>query len=435
MKVTKRDGSFENYSVQTVKRVIREAFKSTKTKYTKDTIANITNSITPYDGIPVEEIQDQIETSLYSHDCPKVAKEFILYRNKKKEIREWVANKEAFIERYKNASNTANSTVDDNSNVSSKNIGVLNTEIHKSDNILVNRGMITRKLKELFPNFKAKQYQKDLKNHIIYKNDESSFAGAISPYCCSISMYPFLNHGIENIGGLSCYPKNLDSYCGMYVNLVFAVAAQFAGAVATSEFLVYFDYFARKEFGEDYYKHSREFYKIGPKYRKLLNESHYWCKDVDTLRNHDFGSDELNKLRDELVYDSERTLTDDELKAYEKELSQYDVEGSIKDFTNPIKIGDGTRTIGSCIQQCFQQVVYSVNQPASSRGCQACFVNFSYFDKPFFDGMFGEFVFPDEEGSRPCWESVSWLQKDFMIWFNKERLRTIITFPVNQSAA
>ena len=101
MKVTKRDGSVENYSVQTVKRAIREAFKSSKQKYTKDTISNIANAITPYDGIPVEEIQDQIETSLYSHDHPKVAKEFILYRNKKKEIREWVANKEAFIERFK----------------------------------------------------------------------------------------------------------------------------------------------------------------------------------------------------------------------------------------------------------------------------------------------------------------------------------------------
>ena len=50
-------------------------------------------------------------------------------------------------------------------------------------------------------------------------------------------------------------------------------------------------------------------------------------------------------------------LSDEELKEYETELSKYDVEGSIKDFTNPIKIGDGTRTIGSCIQQFFQQVV------------------------------------------------------------------------------
>lgn len=55
-------------------------------------------------------------------------------------------------------------------------------------------------------------------------------------------------------------------------------------------------------------------------------------------------------------------------------------------------------------------------------------VNFSYFDKPFFDGMFGEFRFPD--GSAPIWESLCWLQKEFMQWFNKERLRCILTFPV-----
>lgn len=49
--------------------------------------------------------------------------------------------------------------------------------------------------------------------------------------------------------------------------------------------------------------------------------------------------------------------------------------------------------------------------------------------------MFGEFIFPDENGTKPTWESLSWLQKDFMVWFNKERLRTILTFPVNKSAA
>ena len=181
MKVIKRDGTKENYSIQTVKRAIRAAFKSSKQKYSKDIINEITSTIDPYDGIPVEDIQDQIETSLYSHNYPMVAKEFILYRNKKRQIRDWVKNKEEFIEKYKRSTNTANSTVDDNSNVASKNIGVLNAEIHKGDNINVSRGMVTHKLKELFPDFNAKQYVKDLKSHIIYKHDESSFSGAIAP--------------------------------------------------------------------------------------------------------------------------------------------------------------------------------------------------------------------------------------------------------------
>ena len=59
-------------------------------------------------------------------------------------------------------------------------------------------------------------------------------------------------------------------------------------------------------------------------------------------------------------------------------------------------------------------------------------VNFSYFDKSFFYGMFGSFYFPD--GTQPKWESLNWLQKDFMMWFNQERLRCMLTFPVESVA-
>jgi ribonucleoside-triphosphate reductase len=197
-----------------------------------------------------------------------------------------------------------------------------------------------------------------LENHIIYKHDESSFAGAVAPYCCSITMYPFLIGGIKGIGGLSASPKNLDSFCGMYINLIFATSAMFAGAVATSEFLLYFDYFAKKEWGENYY----------------LKES--------TI----ITSDACNRKK----------------------------------------------TIKSQIHQYFQQVIYSINQPAAARGMQSAFVNFSYFDKPFFEGMFGDFYFPDN--TQPTWESLNWLQKEFMQWFNAERLRTMITFPVESFA-
>ena len=42
--------------------------------------------------------------------------------------------------------------------------------------------------------------------------------------------------------------------------------------------------------------------------------------------------------------------------------------------------------------------------------------------------MFGDFYFPD--GTQAKWDSVCWLQKEFMQWFNNERLRCILTFPV-----
>ena len=78
----------------------------------------------------------------------------------------------------------------------------------------------------------------------------------IFPYCVSISLYPYLLNGLKDLGGLSATPKNLASFCGTFVNLLFAISSQFAGAVATGEFLMYFDYFARKEWGNDYYKHT-----------------------------------------------------------------------------------------------------------------------------------------------------------------------------------
>lgn len=173
--------------------------------------------------------------------------------------------------------------------------------------------------------------------------------------CVSITMYPFLFDGLTNIGGLSTAPNNLDSFCGSFVNLVFAIASQFAGAVSTPEFLMYMDYFIRKEYGNDYYlKPDSVVSAIGRK-----------------------------------------------------------------------------RTIHSVIHDKFSQVVYSLNQPAAARNFQSVFWNIAYFDQPYFNGMFEDFVFPD--GSEPCWDSVNWLQKDFMKWFNAERLKTatsFLSFPV-----
>lgn len=90
------------------------------------------------------------------------------------------------------------------------------------------------------------------------------------------------------------------------------------------------------------------------------------------------------------------------------------------------------RTLERVIENCFQQVVHSMNMPAGNRGYQTVFWNVGYFDKPYFDGVFGEFTFPD--GTKPCWETLSWLQKKFMKWFNEERTKYVLTFPVETMA-
>lgn len=419
MIVRKTDGTSEPFDRRKLINIIKKAYKSANEPCDTKLASEIVDSLYIYDGIMCSSIRSQIEERLKER-CEGAYAAYKAVKDKKKEIENFVENKKNFIYNYKKASNTANATVDDNSNVGSKNIGVLNAEIHKPDNIQISRSMVMDKLKELYPNFNPKNYVKDLNHHIIYKHDESSFAGAIAPYCVSITMYPFLTNGIKGLGGLSAAPKNIDSFCGMFCNLIFAIAAQYAGAVAVSEFLLYFTYFCKKAFGDDFYEKAESFYAIGPKLRRLLDESHYWASSLAELKEHDFGSDELNALRDEIVVDATRPLNEKELEDYQRNIK-----------INPdysVKLGDGTRTIKSQIYQYWQQIIYTINQPAASRGMQSAFVNFSYFDRPFFDGMFGDFYFPD--GTKPDWESLKWTEKEFMRWFNAERLRTILTFPV-----
>ena len=90
------------------------------------------------------------------------------------------------------------------------------------------------------------------------------------------------------------------------------------------------------------------------------------------------------------------------------------------------------RTLDKVITDYFEQIVYSLNQPTGARNFQAVFWNISYYDKYYFESLFGNFYFPD--GSKPDWDGLSWLQKRFMKWFNKERTRTVLTFPVETMA-
>lgn len=103
-----------------------------------------------------------------------------------------------------------------------------------------------------------------------------------------------------------------------------------------------------------------------------------------------------------------------------------------KEADKVVDLSKKQRTIDKVITDCFEQIVYSINQPTGARNYQAVFWNIAYYDKPYFESLFGEFYFPD--GSQPDWEGLSWLQKRFMKWFNKERTKTVLTFPVETMA-
>lgn len=355
--VIKRDGIKEEFNRNKIRDAVLKAFGITQnSSKTMDediyrAVTEITDSVVETEDQSIEDIQDQIEELLMDLGYHDVAKKYILYRKEREDIRNHATRDIKFIHNFVKSDNTANATIDDNSNVGTKGIGVLNAEIHKVDNKLTNTEWWESFVKKRDPNFNIKVMRNDFKT-ILYPHDSSSQVG--EPYCMAASMYPFLLSGLEKLGGKSAVPKNLDSFCGIYVNLNFALASEIKGAVATPEFLMYMDYFCRKEWGNNYY-----------------------------------------------------------LKPSVKITTDYCIK---------------QKTISSQIDQYFQQVTYSINQIAGARGMQSPFTNFSFFDKYFFEGMFGEFVFPD--GTKPEWNSTNWLQKRYLHWLNQERLKCVLTFPV-----
>lgn len=90
------------------------------------------------------------------------------------------------------------------------------------------------------------------------------------------------------------------------------------------------------------------------------------------------------------------------------------------------------RTIKDSICKAFKQFVWGINQPAGNRSYQSPFTNVSYYDKTYFESLFGEFYYPD--GSQPSWAAIDALQRLFMNWFNELRLKQVLTFPVETFA-
>ena len=350
--IIKRDGKREAFSIDKIKNAIRKAFLSVGSYAAEEDLTNILSRVVIQNGMSVEEIQNQIEISLMAERYFKVAKSYMLYRQRHTEDRETRDHLQFLIDYCSAANPATGSKFDANANVEQKNIATLIGELPKKSFIRLNRRLLTDRIKEMFGKETADRYMQLLHEHFIYKNDETNLAN----YCASITMYPWLLDGTLAIGGNSTAPTNLKSFCGGFVNMVFIVSSMLSGACATPEFLMYLNYFIGHEYGPDYYQHAD--------------------KVVDL---------------------------------------------SLKQ-----------RTIDKVITDCFEQIVYSINQPTGARNFQAVFWNISYYDRYYFESLFGEFRFPD--GSRPDWESLSWLQKRFMVWFNQERTKTVLTFPVEAMA-
>ena len=163
--VIKRDGSRQKFSLEKIRQALIDCYDDIH--ISKSSIPYIMEEIQSRFGdqetINIEKIQNIIEESLMKAGEYKAAKQYIQYRADHKKIREFVNEKRRYIEQYKGSFNTADATIDDNSNVANKNIAVMNSEMHKPENQKINIRILEDKVRELYPDFDYKQMMRDVR--------------------------------------------------------------------------------------------------------------------------------------------------------------------------------------------------------------------------------------------------------------------------------
>lgn len=361
MKVTKRNGSIEDFDLSKIEKAVKKAYRSQGQEVSETILAELNYVFTrDYKDVTlsVEHIQDEVEKILFDLAPYKVARAYVTYREHHKQAR-FIRERLDYMEKYATSSDNAatSSETDANANVTMKNVANLEGEVYKTTNRTIQRQRMKDKLNEMFPEL-AKQYEEDLNHHIIYTHDEAS-TPVLKQYCMAVSLYPLMLEGVGNIDGVTPGPPNdLQSFSGQMTNLIFLLSSQCKGAVAAGEYFIALNYYVVKEFGP------------------------IWYEKLDEIATSDFCI-------------QKRTIRDSILKA-------------------------------------FKQFVWGINQPAGNRSYQSPFTNISYYDHTYFESLFGEFVYPD--GTKPEWKAIDTLQRMFMKWFNKLRLKQVLTFPVETMA-
>lgn len=366
MKVLKRTkkgkaSQLEEFDLNKIINAVKKAYASQGKEPDEEVLKELTYIPSYHAGastVGVEIIQNEVERVLMDLAPYNVARAYIVYREKHTESR-LIKERIDYMNRYSNSSSNAStsSETDANANVSMKNVANLEGEVYKTTNRIIQRQRMKDKLYELFPEV-AKNYEEDLKNHIIYTHDEAS-TPVLKPYCMAVTLYPLMVEGVGNIDGVTpTAPNDISSFSGQVTNLAFLLSSQCKGAVAFGDYFIALNYYVVKEFGE------------------------IWYEKLDCVST------------------SEHHII--------------------------------SRTIKDSIEKGMKQFIWGVNQPAGNRSYNSPFTNVSWYDKYYFESLFGEFYYPD--GSKPKWKQIDTLQRMFMELMREIRLIKPITFPVTTMA-
>ena len=230
--VVKRDGALAEFDISKISAAITKAFEAQDKQYHPSVIdllaLKVTSDFEPKikNGvIPVEDIQDSVESVLIQAGYADVAKAYILYRKQREKIR----NMKSTILDYKEIVDSYVKVTDwrvkENSTVTYS-VGGL---------ILSNSGAITANywLSEIYDEEIANAHR----NADIHLHDLSMLTG----YCAGWSLKQLIQEGLGGVSGkITSKPaKHLASLCNQMVNFLGIMQNEWAGAQAFSSFDTY----------------------------------------------------------------------------------------------------------------------------------------------------------------------------------------------------
>ncbi len=237
-KVQKRNGSIADFELEKIQQAIQKAagavgIHDTAVSETLTKEVEIDLETKYADSIPsVEQIQDVVEDILIRYDYAEMAKAYILYREKRREVRE---DKNVVVEVEKTIKEYLEKVdwrVAENANQGYSLGGLI---LNTAGNVVANYW-----LSHIYPKAVGEAHRKG-DYHI---HDLSMFSG----YCAGWSLRVLLEEGFNGVPSKveSGPPKHLSSAVAQMVNFLGTLQNEWAGAQAFSSFDTYMAPFVKK---------------------------------------------------------------------------------------------------------------------------------------------------------------------------------------------
>lgn len=228
-RIRKRDGSVVSFQKNKINEAVYKALKETgeggrkEAQVVSDKVVQMLNKNYHSGYVPtIEETQDLVERVLMVLDFDKTAKAYILYRDKRRKIRDTKESLEEAVALVDQYIKEMDWQVKENSNMSYSLQG-LNNYI---SSIVSSKYWMERVYSK---NVKRAHEEGDMHIHDLDK---------VSAYCCGWDLQDLLTRGFTGVPGkVSCRPpKHLRSTLGQIVNFFFTLQGEAAGAQAFSNF-------------------------------------------------------------------------------------------------------------------------------------------------------------------------------------------------------